>query len=414
MLSVLLGMLHVKEKEAQTQFFSDDFDVTFQEAVEFMKERLALTPEEFYELDAKARFRAFTVARLTGLDAIERVKEKLTKAIEEGKTIKEWIEEMGEDEILKAVGFHQQNPWYLETVYRTNISTAYNAGRMMQIKRSKERIKYLEYVAIEDSRTTPICRRLDGTRLPPDDPFWSIYTPPNHFRCRSTVRAIFKGTEEARRVKERKPEELPELPEGFSASPVESWWKVVESMKRRLEKYGRAEEIKEKIQPLNMYGNILEIIDLPREKAVLFDDWGEVIWEKMGTKKRVDLSEIGHILENKIVTHNHPSGNPLSKIDIDLLISKKLKEIRAVGRKSGYVYRAWLTKKDITLQDKAAFVRYYEVAKKTLRNKAKKFYNNLRKQGFSYEEAQTKTSWEFLHWIWETVSEILGWLKIKR
>jgi len=250
MLSVLMGMLHVKEKEEQAQFFSDDFDVTFQEAVEFMKERLSLTPEEFYELDAKARFRAFTVAKLTGLDAIEKVKEKLRKAIAQGKTIKEWIEEMGEDKILKAVGFHQSNPWYLETVFRTNISTAYNAGRLMQIKRSKERIKYLEYVAIEDSRTTPICRRLDGTRLPADDPFWSIYTPPNHFRCRSTVRAIFKGTEEARRVREKRPKEIPQLPEGFNASPVDSWWKLSDSMEKRIIKYGIKDEILEKAKKL--------------------------------------------------------------------------------------------------------------------------------------------------------------------
>ena len=88
-LSLLFGMVHIKEKEEQKLFFDPDFDATFEEAVEFMKEKLSLTPEEFYKLDAKARFRAFTVAKLTGLDAIERVKEKLTKAIEEGKTLKE-------------------------------------------------------------------------------------------------------------------------------------------------------------------------------------------------------------------------------------------------------------------------------------------------------------------------------------
>jgi len=238
-------MVHIKEKEEQKLFFDPDFDATFEEAVEFMKEKLSLTPEEFYRLDAKARFRAFTVAKLTGLDAIERVKEKLIKAIEEGKTLKEWIEELGEDGILKAVGFHRQNPWYLETVFRTNISTAYNAGRLMQIQRSKDKIKYLEYIAIDDSRTTPICRRLDRTKLPADDPFWATYTPPNHFNCRSTVRAIFRDSEEAKRVRRKKPGELPTLPEGFAGSPLDSWWELTKRMKRRAKKYGIDKEIEQ-------------------------------------------------------------------------------------------------------------------------------------------------------------------------
>lgn len=243
-------MVHVKEKEEQAQFFSDGFDVTFEEAVEFMKEKLSLIPEEFYSLDAKARFRAFTVAKLTGLDAIERVKEKLAKALEEGKTLKEWIEELGEDGILWAVGFHQSNPWYLETVFRTNISTAYNAGRLMQFARSKDRIKLLEYVAIDDNRTTPLCKRLDGTKLPPDDPFWATYTPPNHFNCRSTVRAIFKGSSEAKRARVKKPEDIPPVPEGFAASPLDSWWKLTDSMAKRVIKYGLKDEVLEKAKKL--------------------------------------------------------------------------------------------------------------------------------------------------------------------
>ncbi len=243
-------MVHVKEKEEQTQFFSDGFDATFEEAVEFMKEKLSLTPEEFYSLDAKARFRAFTVAKLTGLDAIERVKEKLPKAIEEGKTLKEWIEELGEDGILQAVGFHQSNPWYLETVFRTNVSTAYNAGRLMQFARSKDRIKLLEYVAIDDNRTTPICRRLDGTKLPPDDPFWATYTPPNHFNCRSTVRAIFKGSTEAKKARVRKPKNIPPVPEGFAGSPFNSWWKLTDSMAKRIVKYGLRDEVLKKAKEL--------------------------------------------------------------------------------------------------------------------------------------------------------------------
>jgi SPP1 gp7 family putative phage head morphogenesis protein len=312
LLSFLFGMVHVKEKEERELFFSDAFDATFEEAVEFMKEKLHLTPEEFYNLDAKARFKAFTVAKLTGLDAIERVKEKLTKAIEEGKTLKEWIEELGEDGILKAVGFHQSNPWYLETVFRTNISTAYNAGRLMQIQRSKDKIKYLEYVAIDDSRTTPICRRLDGTRLPPDDPFWATYTPPLHFNCRSTVRAIFKGSNEAKKVRKRKPKDIPPIPEGFAGSPLNSWWKLTDSMAKRVVKYGLKEEVLEKAK--RMCGKDFEDGECPefeevRKKIEKLKDLESYI----GKGERISVSE-GDIISHPI------TGDPTE-------VAKKYKDI---------------------------------------------------------------------------------------
>lgn len=309
-------MTHVKEKEEQKLFFDSDFDATFEEAVEFMKGKLILTSEEFYKLDAKARFRAFIVAKLTGLDAIERVKEKLAKAIEEGKTLKEWIDELGEDGTLRAVGFHQSNSWYLETVFRTNISTAYNAGRLMQFSRSKDKIKYLEYVAIDDSRTTPICRRLDGTRLPPDDPFWTSYAPPNHFNCRSTVRAIFKGSDEAKRVRKWKPKDIPPVPEGFNASPLESWWKLTDSTARRIVKYGLKDEVLEKAK--GMCGKN-------------FEDWECPEFEEV-KRKLEKLEKVYKKLENYIgrgeevpVSEGDSILHPIAKISTKVV--KKYKDI---------------------------------------------------------------------------------------
>ncbi len=54
----------------------------------------------------------------------------------------------------------------------------------------KDITKFWEYVAIEDDRTSEICLALNGVCLPPDDDFWSINYPPNHYNCRSTVIAV--------------------------------------------------------------------------------------------------------------------------------------------------------------------------------------------------------------------------------
>lgn len=83
----------------------------------------------------------------------------------------------------------------LETVVRTNITEAYNKGRLDTYIRP-DLMPFLdgvEYSAILDSRTTPVCRFLDGKIFKPDDPELHSLTPPNHFNCRSLVVPIMVG-----------------------------------------------------------------------------------------------------------------------------------------------------------------------------------------------------------------------------
>lgn len=48
-------------------------------------------------------------------------------------------------------------------------------------------VEAFEYSAILDSRTTAICRHLDGRIFSEDSPNWDGYRPPNHFNCRSLL-----------------------------------------------------------------------------------------------------------------------------------------------------------------------------------------------------------------------------------
>lgn len=55
-------------------------------------------------------------------------------------------------------------------------------------------VTLLEFDAVLDTRTTQTCRELNGTVKPITDPFWRIYYPPNHYKERSTVRAVYGRT----------------------------------------------------------------------------------------------------------------------------------------------------------------------------------------------------------------------------
>jgi len=243
--SFLMGMDHV---ESKIEFRDDVLDVipeplSFEEAEKLFLMRVPMTKEEWEELEAKLRFRAFTVARLTELDAINAIREKLIKVLQEGKTLRQFWEEGGKDELLKRAGFHRSNPWYWETVFRTNIQTAYNAGRAYQFRKVKP--AYLEFVGITDARQTRICRARSGVIRPADDPWWSSNWPPLHFNCRSTVRAIHK--EEFETLGLSVTRNLPSEPpaKGFGVHPLESgsYWKLTPQMIERAKKYGIYEEI---------------------------------------------------------------------------------------------------------------------------------------------------------------------------
>ena len=71
----------------------------------------------------------------------------------------------------------------LQTIVRTSINQAQNqASQAVYAANSKVAPKY-EYVATLDSRTSPICQRLDGKKFE----YNKGPTPPQHFNCRSTT-----------------------------------------------------------------------------------------------------------------------------------------------------------------------------------------------------------------------------------
>jgi SPP1 gp7 family putative phage head morphogenesis protein len=81
----------------------------------------------------------------------------------------------------------QYNRNYLATEYNYAITSAQMVSRWTDLTQAGENV-LLTFDAVGDGRTTPLCRSLDGITLPASDSFWNIYTPPNHWNCRSTIR----------------------------------------------------------------------------------------------------------------------------------------------------------------------------------------------------------------------------------
>jgi len=88
----------------------------------------------------------------------------------------------------------------METIFRTNIQSAYAAGRL-QAQTNPDVLAarpFWMYDALIDSRTSTVCRNLNGAIRPADDSWWATRYPPNHFNCRASVRSLTAAQAAAR------------------------------------------------------------------------------------------------------------------------------------------------------------------------------------------------------------------------
>ena len=83
------------------------------------------------------------------------------------------------------------NQHYLEAEWQFAISSSQSAANWAKI--NPEGRYNLQYRTANDDRVRDNHRTLQDTTLPPDDPFWMLYYPPNGWRCRCTVVEVLKS-----------------------------------------------------------------------------------------------------------------------------------------------------------------------------------------------------------------------------
>ena len=161
--------------------------IVFQEALEFLKKKVPMTPDQYKALEQDMRNQAFTVAGTTRLDMIQDILDELKRAMSEGRTMQDFQKTIKER--MKVKGWTGENPYRLETIFRTNMQSAYQAGRYKQMTDPDvvDERPYWMYVAVKDNGTRPSHRALDGVVRRYDDPFWDEWYPPNGFNCRCKV-----------------------------------------------------------------------------------------------------------------------------------------------------------------------------------------------------------------------------------
>lgn len=188
----------------------------YEQAIHSLRRRVPMTREKWDALSAAEREFAFTVSNVAQADLVAETLEAVKKAMENGTTLADFKAEIGA-QLEEAWG--GPDPFRVETIFRTNVQSAYNAGRHEIISDPvvKEARPYWRFDAVEDDRITEVCEKADGTVLPADDPWWAEHTPPLHYNCRSQIVPL--SVEEAERtgISERAPSAEPS--DGFGLEP---------------------------------------------------------------------------------------------------------------------------------------------------------------------------------------------------
>lgn len=186
----------------------------FEEAIAWFRKRVPMSKAE-REARAKADARhAAHVASAAHLDLTAQAFAAIKKAAEKGTTLEEFKKDVAAQ--VKAA-WGRDDPWRIETIFRTNVQGAYAAGRYRQAKDPDvlaDRPVWM-FDAILDDRTTSICKACDGTKLPADDAWWKGHLPPLHHNCRSGF--ITLTEDQAGKLTLLKPTAKPK--DGFGAEP---------------------------------------------------------------------------------------------------------------------------------------------------------------------------------------------------
>ena len=209
--------------------------------IEALIEDAGVGEEYVYELQQKLQETVSTRAKLDFYDNMKTLQRVIAETIPTGFGYQDFMDRQGKNKILKRLGLHEESPYYIETVYRTNYTTAHSVGRWKSAQASPL-VSMLRFVSVSDDRRTDICKELHGMTLVKNDPGWSVYTPPNHFSCRSTILEVTESYAKINGIKEYMPPVTEIVPTGFDKNPGESdaWMVPSKGMEKRLKEYESA------------------------------------------------------------------------------------------------------------------------------------------------------------------------------
>ncbi len=193
-------------------------DVPFQEAVDWFKRRGIVTAEQWAELDANYRHRAFYSSKIGTVNELRTVHDGILRGLESGASTQDVVRDLRQ-RLTGADGAPTYSRSYLRFLFDENVSAAQSFGRYQRQERTRDVRPYGRYVHFDSEHPRPAHVAIDGTILPLDNPWWAINTPKNGYGCHCERTTLDGDTIERRgwKVNDTAPGDVAEA--GFDTTP---------------------------------------------------------------------------------------------------------------------------------------------------------------------------------------------------
>lgn len=164
------------------------------DAIAYALSREVVPSDDYYNrMSGIQRRQAVSIAGLAELDHVRYVMAQVDSALINGQSFDEFKRNVN----LVDIDLPRHR---LRTIYQTNIQQAYAHGRWTEQQRNKKDKPFLKRVEINDSRTRPEHKRLNGITKPIDDAFWQYYYAPDAYNCRGIMVGLTQDEAESQGI----------------------------------------------------------------------------------------------------------------------------------------------------------------------------------------------------------------------
>ena len=161
--------------------------IPFVAAIERLRDRIGIEPDEFLKLDAEARSRAWRVAGVWNMDLLAVLHTQLVSAIAAGETVRDFRQSVI-GQMYDRAGWSGENPHHANVVFFQNFAMAHGAGRWREY--AEAAVERWRFVA--NGESCPICTPEVGRIYRMSD---TSRFPPLHFNCDCEDEPVFEGEE---------------------------------------------------------------------------------------------------------------------------------------------------------------------------------------------------------------------------
>jgi SPP1 gp7 family putative phage head morphogenesis protein len=185
---------------------SSYLSLPFDEAVAFFASKRVMSPAEFDAIEDRFREGGFVARGLASERTVEVARDLIERLLSQGLTLADVRAQLttADTEAASSLGISPAFPWYLDTVVRTNIATAYGAGRW-QAMNDPNVVALRPFTQVRtsgDSRVRASHRLLDGKVFRLGSDLAAYYARPGGFNCRCTNVTLSQRQMDARGLTE--------------------------------------------------------------------------------------------------------------------------------------------------------------------------------------------------------------------